>query len=329
MEGLMALVVDTAQLGARDRIDAVNAAMSTSEVPHVIEHGMEADLIHHRLELWELGPGTHLLQMSGTRIRMVRGPRQLAVAAPERLALASDDGPSMRSHLGAQHKVTAGELFLVDQTSVYGHQSSEGVARAFIVDYEMLGLPIDLARRAVPSLKRSPLYSLVRTHFDQLCVGHDDISGSDGAAMLGGATTELLRALIVTAVDGDTSQHRQSLEATLLLRIKHYVERHLTEPTLDVDSIAAAHNISVRRVYQVWAGSDLTLGQWIMRGRLEGARRELARPAVQLAIAQVARRWGFLDAAHFSRRFRAAYEMSPREWRQVCAPAQSRTALEP
>jgi AraC-like DNA-binding protein len=53
-----------------------------------------------------------------------------------------------------------------------------------------------------------------------------------------------------------------------------------------------------------------------MRGRLEGARREISRNE-SVGIAAVARRWGFTDATHFGRRFRAAYGISPREWRQV------------
>ncbi|MDX2681609.1 AraC family transcriptional regulator [Streptomyces sp. NY05-11A] len=34
-------------------------------------------------------------------------------------------------------------------------------------------------------------------------------------------------------------------------------------------------------------------------------------------IAAVAGRWGFLSAAHFSRVFRSAYGLSPREWRDI------------
>jgi AraC-like DNA-binding protein len=313
------LLLDTAQVDPRDRIDAFNAAMSTTEVPHVIEHGCPASLVNERLEAWELGPGAHLLQQVGSPVRMVRGPRQIRVAAPERLAIAAHAAPSVRSCLGVDQAVPAGELFLVDQTSAYESRDSGGRARAFIVDYDMLGLPVDLARRAMPGLLRSPLYGLVRTHFNQLFDDADDVMGTAAAAMLGSATTELLRALIVTAVDRDSTQRRQSLEATLLLRIKHYVERHLTESTLNVESIAAAHHVSVRRVYQVWAGSELSLGQWIIRARLEGARRELARPGIASAIAVVARRWGFLDATHFARRFRAAYGLSPREWQLRCA----------
>lgn len=34
-------------------------------------------------------------------------------------------------------------------------------------------------------------------------------------------------------------------------------------------------------------------------------------------IAAVANRWGFMSATHFSRVFRAAYGMSPSEWRDT------------
>ncbi len=261
-------------------------------------------------------------------MRMVRGPRQIRVAAPERLAIARYTAPAVRWALGVPREVPVGELFLVDQTSAHESRDSGGMARAFIVDYEMLGLPVDLARRALPRVTRSPLYELVQSHFNRLCVGHDEL-GSDAAAMLGAATTELLRALIVTAVDADSSQQRESLHFTLLLRIKHYIEQHLTEPTLTVETIAATHNISVRHVYQVWAGSELTLSQWIIRARLEGTRRELARSGPDPAIGRVAQHWGFIDAAHFSRRFRAAYGMSPRQWRQLCATGDSGSAIEP
>ncbi|MDJ0485782.1 helix-turn-helix domain-containing protein [Rhodococcus qingshengii] len=58
--------------------------------------------------------------------------------------------------------------------------------------------------------------------------------------------------------------------------------------------------------------------QWIITQRLQKARDELARPAtVDLPIATVAHRAGFVDAGHFSRRFRQAYGLSPTRWRQL------------
>jgi AraC-like DNA-binding protein len=59
----------------------------------------------------------------------------------------------------------------------------------------------------------------------------------------------------------------------------------------------------------------MPLSQWIITARLEGARRELARPGSRPGtVAATAHRWGFADSTHFSRRFRAAYGTSPRNW---------------
>ena len=72
----------------------------------------------------------------------------------------------------------------------------------------------------------------------------------------------------------------------------------------------------MRWLYDNWSDNDLSVAQWIIRERLEVARRELAGPRTQ-PIATVARQCGFTDPTHFSRRFREAYGMSPREWRRL------------
>jgi len=64
-------------------------------------------------------------------------------------------------------------------------------------------------------------------------------------------------------------------------------------------------------------GGRESLSEWIMTERLEGARRTLAAPTRSTTIGTIARRWGFTDSTHFSRRFRGAYGLSPREWRHL------------
>jgi AraC-like DNA-binding protein len=64
---------------------------------------------------------------------------------------------------------------------------------------------------------------------------------------------------------------------------------------------------------------------------LEECRRDLAKPtarsATVAAIAAIARRWGFPDPTHFSRAFKDAYGVSPRQWReQRTTPEIERTA---
>ncbi|MET8772020.1 helix-turn-helix domain-containing protein [Streptomyces sp. NPDC004658] len=102
----------------------------------------------------------------------------------------------------------------------------------------------------------------------------------------------------------------------LLRRVRAHVDARLWDRTLTPATIAAAHHISVRHLHKLFEGGGSTIGRWIQHRRLEEARRELARPeARHLAVAAVAKRWGFANATHFSRSFRAAFGISPREWR--------------
>lgn len=100
-------------------------------------------------------------------------------------------------------------------------------------------------------------------------------------------------------------------------QIGTYILAHLQDPALGAERIAGALHISVRHLYRLWA-NDLTVAEWIMAERLEGAKRTLtAQPAQSVTIRALARDWGFADATHFSRRFRQAYGMSPGEWRRA------------
>ncbi|MDR6975030.1 AraC-like DNA-binding protein [Streptomyces sp. 3330] len=104
----------------------------------------------------------------------------------------------------------------------------------------------------------------------------------------------------------------------VLGRVLEYVELHLTDPDLSPEVIARAHHISVRYLHKLFKDEGTSVGRWILRRRLEECRRDLMRHGRGgRTIAAVAARWGFLSATHFSRVFRSAYGMSPREWRDT------------
>lgn len=102
----------------------------------------------------------------------------------------------------------------------------------------------------------------------------------------------------------------------LVRRVRDHIDGHLGDPGLSPQSVAAAHHISVRYLHRLFEGEGVTVARLIQRRRLERCARELARPgATAPTVSAVAQRWGFANPAHFSRVFRAAYGLSPREWR--------------
>jgi AraC-like DNA-binding protein len=82
--------------------------------------------------------------------------------------------------------------------------------------------------------------------------------------------------------------------------------------------------VSLRYLHKLFESEGVTAARWIQQQRLESCRKELARATSHASpVAVVAQNWGFANASHFSRVFRLAYGISPREF-QAAARGRSR-----
>lgn len=311
------LLLDTTAIPVADRIEVFNAAMLDASVPMAITHEEPERPIHARMHLWHLGAG-ELFTSDNSGFRLRRSQRHLALEGKPYLALAVQaSGLCQFEQFGHQQVVQRGELMLNDLTAPYDVTWSRlGGSRCFQVAYHRLGLPEDMIRAAAPRLQASPLYGLVRHHMHYLDAEAARLQDDAGLPALGNATTELLRALVASAAASHDPLLRQVREDTMLTRVLAYARQHLTEHDLSPDRIAAAHAISRRQLYNLLQQADLSLEQWIITQRLEGARADLTSTASQhRTIAAIARSRGFASPSHFATRFRAAYGISPRDYR--------------
>ncbi|CAM5691223.1 MULTISPECIES: helix-turn-helix domain-containing protein [Streptomyces] len=104
----------------------------------------------------------------------------------------------------------------------------------------------------------------------------------------------------------------------LVARVREFIDQNLGDPALSPESVARAHNISVRYLHRIFQDEGITVSRLIQRRRLEKCARELARGGrTTPTVSAVAQRWGFVNPTHFSRAFRGAYGLSPREWRSA------------
>ncbi len=95
-----------------------------------------------------------------------------------------------------------------------------------------------------------------------------------------------------------------------------YVAANLRDPEMDVASCASALGVSKRYIHMIFEAMGLQYGRYVLQERLARSRDDLASPIrASLSIERIAYRNGFNDAAHFSRRFRTAFGMSPRDFR--------------
>ncbi|WP_433157080.1 helix-turn-helix domain-containing protein [Kribbella sp. CA-247076] len=314
----MAVLLDTAALPRQDRAEAFYSAMMSASVPSRIEHEDPDGEVHARMDFWRLGT-PDLFRNEGSGIRLVRTPEHVRIGGPERLALAVQViGSGRFSQSGSDQRVRTGELMLVDLTAPYEFAwSGQGASQAFQIDFADLGLSVETVRAAAHRLPSSPLYDLMLHHLTALPGVIDALQGTQPAELVGTATTQLVRALLTSAV-GDADRRPHAIADVLFTRITWYARQHLADPELTPARIAAEHNISVRYLYKLFAEQQLSLEQWLITERLQGAARQLTDPAYRhRSIAAIAAEWGFLDAGHFTRRFRREHGMTPRDWRRT------------
>jgi AraC-like DNA-binding protein len=134
-------------------------------------------------------------------------------------------------------------------------------------------------------------------------------------AKLAHTSLDLMGTLFSTILDADPGQ--RDPHQVLLQKIYSYIDLHLASPELSPGSIAAAHYISTRHLHSLFRQADTTVSTWIRERRLERCRTDLLDPVLSdRTVSAIAARWGFTDAAHFSRVFKASYGVSPSELRR-------------
>jgi AraC-like DNA-binding protein len=314
----MAVILDTSTIPPADRAAVIDCVFAEATVPHSITHESAGDGIYARLDYWHARRGA-LFRHESSGIRHTRTARQVRIGAPERVALiVHHGGPGILQQGENELELRDGHLYLADLTMPYMlFRSGLGAATVFQADYQQLGLPMESIRSASSRLASSCLYDLVRSYIPQLYGQCESLAVGVAMESAAYATTELVRALVATASESQRFA-QEALAGTLRMRVVSYISQHLTEPDLNPQRIARENNISVRHLHKMWRDSDLSLMQWIVAQRLEGARHELSQKASKKSISAICHGWGFTDFTHFCRRFRAAYGMSPGEWRQYC-----------
>lgn len=210
----------------------------------------------------------------------------------------------------------AGDLAVYDTDRPYSLVFDEGF-RTMVVMFpkHLISLPPDVVGQltAVRISGQEGLGGMVVPYLTQLAGNLDQLAGTTGARLAHSAldlvSTVFTRELGLDGVSADP--HR-----ALVQRIRSYIDRNLASTDLGPATIASAHFISTRHLHGLFQEQGVTVSTWIRTRRLEQCRRDLLDPMLaDRPVAAIAARWGFVDAAHFSRAFKSAFGISPSEYR--------------
>jgi acetamidase/formamidase/AraC-like DNA-binding protein len=174
-------------------------------------------------------------------------------------------------------------------------------------------LRVQLPSNAVGTLFLSGLLRTIAATMENM---HEEMARPIETSLL-----DLLAQMLTTTGDATPDAGPGTMRqgtARTLQRIRTAIEQRLGDPTLTIADIAAAERTSVRYVQKLFERDGESFLHFVRMRRLERAREDLTDPAhSHLSISDICFRWGFNDAAHFSRAFHDAFGVSPRNFRRA------------
>ncbi|WP_166347962.1 helix-turn-helix domain-containing protein [Phytoactinopolyspora limicola] len=209
-----------------------------------------------------------------------------------------------------------GQLAIYDTSRPYTLVFEEDFrSMVLMFPQNQIALPVEMVGQltATPIPGDRGVAKVVVPFLTQLNAGLDQLHGAMGTRLAHSAL-DLVTTMFASELDLErtaTDPHH-----ALMQQIRSYIDDNLAATDLGPSRIAAEHFISTRHLHGLFREQGTTVSSWIRERRLERCRRDLLDPVhAQRPVAAVAAKWGFVDAAHFSRVFKATFGQSPSELR--------------
>ena len=262
--------------------------------------------------------GTHISDIRASAHRVERRADDISMDDPEHLKLTLQlTGRGVVRQDGREAVLHQGDVAVYDTGRPYVLDYPVGMRSLVMVfPHRMLGLSAEL----VPSMTATRLAGdsgigkVISPFMTHLAENLTQISGAPGVRIVRSALD-----LVTAMLSDELLRHHSGGESwrQLLGAAQRYIEANLDDPELSASRVAAVHYVSLRHLQYLFSHENQTVSGYIRQQRLERSRMDLQDPSlVDLSILHIAHRWGFSDASHFSRIFRAAYGASPSAYRR-------------
>lgn len=259
----------------------------------------------------------HAMRYRG--MNLSRQPVHVAHLNEEFVTLTLPQATMQVVHLGQERQLEAGKAYLFNHAVAYrtqlGHEyRTESVAFPATLLRERAGsLPPFLDLNACFGASAS--VDMVRSFAAHLAVG----VASWGDHEYHRWTQQLLDmlALFLARVPDDAAEMQSHARTHHRERALRHIRAHARDPDLSPQGVARACGVSLSYLHAVFRDSGMTLEGAIFECRLDLARRWLIDPRrAALPIRTLCYEAGFSDPAHFSRKFKGRFGVTPGELRR-------------
>jgi AraC-like DNA-binding protein len=314
--------VDTAGLPPAERFafwqdivarDSAAARISSAHAADFAASARAVDLGVVRLGVWRY-----------PSLELARTPRLIRSSDPEFYQLALPlNGHGVVSQQRRSARLDPSGFAFIDTVRPHGSRHAPDRAAGPLETLTALvphrALPLPPRRAAALLAAEIPAdagMGALLANFLRRLVAHPEQYAASDAPGLDRITLDLIAGTLARQLEVEGELPVEVRITGLRARVETWIRQHLADPELNPAAVAEAHHLSVRALHRLFDDADTTVAALIRTARLDRCFRDLADPGLRhLAVHQVAARWGFRDRAHFSRAFRAAYGLSPREHR--------------
>jgi AraC-like DNA-binding protein len=318
----MRVVFSSDDLPVAERFAGFRAAVGQISVPVDVRAEMAAT-IRASIGVMTLGrvEVTSMIATDDLRLEVHRPQRLIRRSDPEAFRLlVSLSGQIHMTQGDRGPRLVPGQMALYDTSRPFHgwRQPIDGRLHLVMVTFPrgLLPVPEKLVRSLIgaPIAGRRGVAALMVDVVSRLVTDSAQYTSTD-AARLSTVVLDLMAAMLGHELGDDTASP-ESRRRVLQTRIHAYIQQRLGDPDLTPQTIAAAHHISPRLLHNLFQDQDGTVAGSIRAARLDRCRADLTDPLqLDCPITTIAARWGFTNYSHFSKLFRSAYGLSPRDLR--------------
>lgn len=330
---MLTTVLDTAHLPPAERLAAW---VETTGLALVRTHTRFAGTDGRgSIQTMTLGP-VQLAVVSYAALSSQRTPRLIRQSDPEQYQIALVTRGRQRIEQAGRHATAGpGDLVVYDSSRPFRAFAESGLcgARSILLQFPRSLLPL-------PETTVAPLCGtllsgrvgagrLLSQFLTGLVDTHADLAPAVGVR-LGNTAVELAAAQLAHQAGREALLPPESRRRTLFEQAGAFITARLHDPDLNPRVVASAHFISTRYLHRIFQQQGTTVLDFLRQQRLARCRCELADPGMSgVPIAAIALRWGYPRPSDFTRAFRAAFGMTPSEYRAISLHTNRALQLQP